>query len=83
MCAKNYDKMMYGSWDMVCHGQMDEKSDVVRLVPKSIFQTERNQILLFKLWYIGQINIKEKIEKTIAQLSIWKWDLGILDIDTQ
>ena len=47
-----------------------------------------NQILLFKLWYIGQTYtipkfIKEKIEKTIAQLSIWKCGLGILDIDTQ
>ena len=47
-----------------------------------------NQIFLSKLWYIGQIYtipkfIKEEIEKTIAQLSIWKCGLGILDIDTQ
>ena len=47
-----------------------------------------NQILLSKLWYIGQIYtipkfIKEEIGKTIAQLSIWKCGLGILDIDTQ
>ena len=47
-----------------------------------------NQILLSKIWYIGQIYtipkfIKEEIEKTIAQLSIWKCGLGILDIDTQ
>ena len=47
-----------------------------------------NQILLSMLWCIGQIYtilkfIKEKIEKTIAQLSIWKCGLGILDIDTQ
>ena len=47
-----------------------------------------NQILLPKLWYIGQIYtipqfVKEEIEKTIAQLSIWKCGLGILDIDTQ
>ena len=27
--------------------------------------------------------IKEEIEKTIAQLSIWKCGLGTLDIDTQ
>ena len=27
--------------------------------------------------------IKKEIEKTIAQLSIWKCELGILDIDTQ
>ena len=26
--------------------------------------------------------IKEEIEKTIAQISIWKYGLGILDIDT-
>ena len=43
-----------------------------------------NQISLSKLWYIGQIYsipkfIKEKIEKAIAQLSIWKCGLGILD----
>ena len=47
-----------------------------------------NQVLLFKLWYIGQIYtipkfIEEKIEKTIAKLSIWKCGLGILDMDTQ
>ena len=47
-----------------------------------------NQILLSRLWYIGQIYtipkfIKEEIEKTIAQPSIWKCGLGILDIDTQ
>ena len=50
----------------------DEKNEIV------------NQIPLSKLWYIGQIYtipkfIKEKIEKTIAQLSIWKCGLGILD----
>ena len=47
-----------------------------------------NQILLSKLWYIGQIYtiprfIKEEIEETIAELSIWKCGLGILDIDTK
>ena len=47
-----------------------------------------NRILLFKVRYQGQIYtipkfIKEEIEKTIAQLSIWKCGLGILDIDTQ
>ena len=47
-----------------------------------------NEILLSKVWYIGQIYtiskfIKEEIEKTIAQLSIWKCGQGILDIDTQ
>ena len=47
-----------------------------------------NQIALSKLWYVAQIYtfpkfIKDKIEKTIAQLSIWKCALGILDIDTQ
>ena len=80
-----------------------EKSDIEKLVPhlgKSIFRTECNslldekekrivnQVLLFKLWYIGQIYTipkftEEKIEKTIAKLSIWKCGLGILDIDTQ
>ena len=67
---------------------------------KSIFQKECNslweekkiivnQILLSKLWYIGQIYtipkfIKKKIEKTIAQLSNSpKCGLGILNIDTQ
>ena len=46
------------------------------------------QILLSKLWYIGQICtipkfIKEKNKTKIAQLSLWKCGLGILDIDTQ
>ena len=47
-----------------------------------------NQILLYKLWLIGQIYtipkfIKDEIEKIIAQLSIWKRGPSILDIDTQ
>ena len=47
-----------------------------------------NQILLYKLWLIGQIYtipkfIKDEIEKIIAQLSIWKCGSSILDIDTQ
>ena len=47
-----------------------------------------NQIFLSKLWYIGQIYtipkfIKEEIEKAMAELSIWKCGLGILDIDTK
>ena len=47
-----------------------------------------HKILLSKLWYVGQIYtipifIKEEVGKTIAQLSIWKCGLGILDIDTQ
>ena len=62
-----------------------------------------NQILLSKLWYIGQIYvipnyIEKKIERThdlslkrkkirplghLAQLSIWRGGVGILDIDTQ
>ena len=46
-----------------------------------------NQILLYNLWYIGQIHtipkfIKEDIAKSIAQLSISKSGL-ILGIDTQ
>ena len=46
-----------------------------------------NQILLPKLWCIGQIYaipkfIKEEIEKTIAQLSIWKCGPGILELNS-
>ena len=44
-----------------------------------------NQVLLSKLWYIGQIYtipkfIKEEIGKRVAQLSIWMCGLGVLDI---
>ena len=47
-----------------------------------------NQILLSKLRYIGPTYtistfIKKEIKETIAQLSIWKCGVGILDIDTQ
>ena len=47
-----------------------------------------NKILLSKLWYVIQIYtilkfVKEEIGKTIAQLSLWKCGLGILDIVTQ
>ena len=27
MCTKNYDQMMYGSWDMVCDRWMDGQTD--------------------------------------------------------
>ena len=27
MCTKNYDHMMYGSWDMVQDGWMDQQTD--------------------------------------------------------
>ena len=63
-------------------------SNRVQLSLGSKKKTIVNQILLSKLWYIGQIYtiskfIKEEIEKTTAQLSIWKCRQGILDIDTQ
>ena len=43
------------------------------------------QVLLSKLWYIGQTYTipKQKIEKTVAPFSICKCGLGILDKDTQ
>ena len=82
---------------------MDGKSDIeVGATPKKIDISNRvqhslgwkkkkrivNQILLSKLWYVGQIHtitkfIKEEIEKTIAQLSIWMCGIGILDIYNQ
>ena len=64
---------------------------------KSIFRTEYNslwdkkknckpgsliQAYIYQIYTIPQF-IKKKIEKTVAQLSIWKCGLGILDIDTQ
>ena len=27
MCTKNYDQMMYGSWDIVCDGRTDGRTD--------------------------------------------------------
>ena len=80
-------------------GQMTEKVTYGGGCPtqkNSIFPTECNflcdqkikkrivnQILLSKLWYIGQICtipifINNEIENTIAQFSIWKCGLGIL-----
>ena len=36
MCTKNYDQMMYSSWDMVCNRWTDRKSDIeVSAPPKS------------------------------------------------
>ena len=36
-CTKNYNQMMYGSWDIVCdghmNGQTDGKSAIQRWVP--------------------------------------------------
>ena len=39
-------------------------------------------IYICQIYTIPQF-IKEKIEKIVAQLSIWNCGLGILDIDTQ
>ena len=33
MCTKNYDQMMYGSWDILSDRQTDGKSDISRWVP--------------------------------------------------
>ena len=93
---------MYGSWDMVRNrltdGQKKWNIEVGAPPKKTKFRTECsslwdekkrpvNQILLSKLWYIGQIYtipkfMKEEIEK-LSQPSIWRCGLGILDIDTQ
>ena len=27
MCTKNYDQMMYSSWDMVCDGRTERRTD--------------------------------------------------------
>ena len=79
-------------------GAPPEKKSIFRTECNSLWDEKKkkklNQIPIFKLWYIGQIYIipkliKEMIEKkktkkkTIAQLSIWKCGLGVLDIDTQ
>ena len=94
---------MYSSWDMVRDGPTHGKSDIYRWVPQlknQYFQQSAtlsgmkkkkkilNQILWYKLWYIGEIYtipkfIKQRIEKTKSQLSIRKCGLGILDKDTQ
>ena len=77
------------NWDKISHS-LAKKVNIWNRVQLTLRWKKRivNQILLSKLWYIGQIYtipkfIKEEIEKTIAQLSIWKCGLGILDIDTQ
>ena len=72
-------------------GALPKKLDISNRVQLSLGRIKKvivNKILLSKLCYIGQIYtipkfIKEEIEKTIAQPSIWKCGLGILDIDTQ
>ena len=90
--------------DRQMDGQMDGKSEIeVGTPPKknqyfeqsaTLFGMKKkekrivNQILLSKIWYLGQIYtitkfIKKEIEKTIVQLSIWKCRLDFLDIDTQ
>ena len=30
MCTKNYDQMMYGSWDMACDGWTDRQTETDR-----------------------------------------------------
>ena len=76
------------SWDKISHSLAKKKS---------IFETECNslwdkrivnQILLSNFWHTGQIYtllkfIKKEIGKIIAQLSIWKCELLILDMGTQ
>ena len=47
--------------------------------PNSLTQT----LLYRPNIYYSKIYQKKKLKKTIAQLSIWDCELGILDIDTQ
>ena len=77
------------NWDKISHSLT--KKSILRIECNSLWDEKKgivNRILFSKLWYMGQIYtipkfIKEEIEKTIAQLSIWKCGLGTLDIDTQ
>ena len=50
MCTKNYDRMMYCFWDMVCDGRTDGKSDIERWVPylKSLWLLDNKSSERFK-----------------------------------
>ena len=59
-----------------CNSLWDEKKENCK--PNSLIKTlDIGQICTIPKF------IKQEIGKTIAQLSIWKCGLGILDIDTQ
>ena len=79
------NSVLYNSnWDKISNSK--KKKSIFRREYDSLWDEKKK--LLSKLWYISQIYsipkfIKEEIEKAIAQLSIWKSKLGVLDIDTQ
>ena len=70
MCTKNYDQMMYGSWDMVHNGRMDGKSDIKRWVPhlkiKSAIPREQN----YAAWLV-------KNRKAVFSKLTWKIPLSV------
>ena len=75
------------NWDKISHGLTNHKQSATLFEVKKIKRI-LNQILLKKLWYIGQIYtcskfIKKEIEKAIAQLFICKCGQGDWDINTQ
>ena len=46
MCAKNYDKMTYGSWDMVCDGWTDRQTDRWKKWHTEVGAPPKNKYLL-------------------------------------
>ena len=62
-CAKNYNQMMYGSWDMVCNRQTDKWQVTKRWVPhlknklclKTVFKSY--YFLIFNIWIFFQSHL--------------------------
>ena len=72
----------YSKSQTECNSVVDEKKKKKRkknCKPNPLVQTFAQ---IGQIYTISKF-IKEEIEKTIAQISIWKCGLSILDIDTQ
>ena len=77
------------NWDKISHS-LERKSQYLEHTA-TLFEMKKAElqtILFSKLLHIGQIYAtgkfaKKEIGKTIAQLSVWNYRIGILNIDTQ
>ena len=59
MCTKNYDHMMYGSWDMMCNRPRDRLTDKLALGKKP--------------WEQGWCSLRPWKDNTCLQFLGWTW----------
>ena len=92
MCTKNYDQMVYRSWDMVCNrwtnGQTEKNIHIeVGTPPKNIYKC-RAYLDLYYVWLsnaapfcknYAKLHFDAKhLEKWLIRGEMWWWNVGAL-----